>query len=72
MSLSRCFGDCRPLMLLFVKTLLHGSTVNLVADTIDLGRRAQESMLEEFYDTVVPFDPSLVDDEVTPTSLMVK
>lgn len=53
-----------------MKTLLRGSTVNLVADTIELGRRARETMLEELYDTVVPFDPSLVDDEVTPISLV--
>ena len=64
------FGDCGPLMLMFMKTLLRGSTVNLVADTIELGRRARETMLEELFDTVVPFDPSLVDDEVTPISLV--
>ena len=65
-----CFGDCGPPMLMFMKTLLRGSTVNLVDDTIELGRRARETMLEELYDTVVPFDPSVVDDEVTPISLV--
>ncbi|PWA36960.1 60S ribosomal export protein NMD3 [Artemisia annua] len=67
---SGCFGDCGPLMLMFMKTLLHGCTVNMVAETIELRRRARETMLEELYNTVVPFDPSLADDEVTPISLV--
>ena len=64
------FGDCGPLVLLFMKTLMCGFRVRQVADTTLLGRNARETILHELFEGVVPFVPTRSIGEPTPISLV--
>lgn len=58
-------GDCGPLMLLFMRTLICGFRVRQVADT-----NARETILHELFEGVVPFVLTRYIGEPTPISLV--